>query len=268
VNLSTFLEEAMPFVRTTFVVSFALIALVLGASPAHAQKLITQAKVNTGNFTPGDAPGFPLTISVRGAYKLTGNLVVSNANTTAIEILADNVTLDLNGFGIFGPGGVGSGGGHGVVATQSNITVMNGSVRGVGGVGIYLAGNTHRVENVYVTSTGYSGIGIGGNSIVRGSTVILSNASGVSLAAIVTLGGAVGASITNNVVSSNTNAGVYASAGSTVTGNTVRGNSGVGLWLENGAAYGNNVLSGNASGGAQVSGGIQMGSNVCNTSLC
>jgi len=257
----------MRFSRTAFIASFALLALVLGAGQAHAQKLITQAKVNTGNFTPGDAPGFPLTISARGAYKLTGNLVISSATTTAIEITADNVTLDLNGFGIFGPGVVGSGG-HGIVAVQSNITVMNGSVRGVGGAGIYLQGNTHRVEDVYVTSTGYAGIGVGGNSIVRGSTVILSNASGVSLAAIVTLGGGFGSSITNNVVSSNTNAGIYASAGTMVTGNTVRSNSGLGLWLESGAGYGNNVLSGNASGGPQVSGGLQMGPNVCNTALC
>ena len=123
-------------------------------------------------------------------------------------------------------------------------------------------------EDVYVTSTGYAGIAVGGNSIVRGSTVILSNASGVSLAAIVTLGGGFGSSITNNVVSSNTNAGIYASAGTMVAGNTVRSNSGVGLWLENGAAYRNNVLSGNASGGPQVSGGLQMGPNVCNTALC
>ena len=97
---------------TPSVAWFALAALTLGSAPAYAQKLITQAKVNTGNFTPGDAPGFPLTISVRGAYKLTGNLTVPNADTTAIQITADNVTLDLNGFGIYGPAveGFGSGG--------------------------------------------------------------------------------------------------------------------------------------------------------------
>ena len=249
---------------TPSVAGLALAALILGSAPAYAQKLITQAKVNTGNFTPGDAPGFPLTISVRGAYKLSGNITVPNADTTAIQITADNVTLDLNGFGIYGPGAIGAG--DGVIANNSNVTVMNGSVRGVGRVGIYLQGNTHRVENVYVTSTGFSGIGIGGNSIVRGSTVILSNASGISLAAIVTLGGGFGSSITNNVVNSNTGAGIYASAGTTVTGNTVRGNSSFGLWLESGAAYGNNVMNGN--GGAQVSGGIQMGPNVCNTGPC
>ena len=252
--------------RTASIVSFALAVLVVGSAPAYAQKVITQAKVTAGSFTPGDAPGFPLTISVRGAYKLTGNLVVNNANTTAVEITADNVTLDLNGFGIFGPGVVGNG--DGVLAVQSNVTVMNGSVRGMGRVGVYLQGNSHRIENVYVTANGSSGIGMGGNSIVRGNTVILNNASGQSLAAIVTISGSgAGSSITDNTVNSNTAAGIYANPGTTVTGNTVRGNSGLGLWLEN-AAYGNNVLSGNNGGAAQVSGGIQMGPNVCNTTLC
>jgi parallel beta-helix repeat protein len=250
----------------TSIVSFALAAMVVLSAPVYAQKVITQAKVTAGSFTPGDAPGFPLTISQKGGYKLTGNLVVPDANTTAIEVTADNVTLDLNGFGIYGPGGVGTG--DGVIANNSNVTVMNGSVRGMGRVGLYLRGNTHRVENMYVTANGYSGIGVGGNSVVRGSSVILNNASGVSLAAIVTLGGSgSGSSITNNVVSSNTGAGIYANPGTTVTGNTVRGNAGFGLWLDN-AAYGNNVVSGNNGGGVQVSGGIQMGPNVCNTFAC
>jgi parallel beta-helix repeat protein len=252
--------------RVVVPVCLALGVLIVGSTSTSAQVVITQSKVTAGNVTPGDTPGFPLTLSRAGAYKLTSNLTVPDANTTAVVITADNVTLDLNGFGIFGPGVVGSG--DGITAQQSNITVSNGSVRGLGRVGIYLRGNSHRVENVYVTGNGYSGIGVGGNSIVRGNTVILNNASGVSLAAIVTLGGGFGSSLTGNTVSSNTGAGIYASAGTTVTGNTVRGNSSVGLWLESGAGFGGNVVSANNAGGTQVQGGIQLSSNVCNTTLC
>src|SRR5688500_2890388 len=81
----------MRFTSTSSFVSFALVMLVVTSSPAYAQKLITQAKVNAGNVTPGDTPGFPLTISQKGAYKLTGNLTVPNQDTTAIVITADNV---------------------------------------------------------------------------------------------------------------------------------------------------------------------------------
>ena len=49
-----------------------------------------------GNVTPGDTPGFPVTISKAGSYRLSGNLTVPNKDTTAILIVADDVTLDLN----------------------------------------------------------------------------------------------------------------------------------------------------------------------------
>jgi hypothetical protein len=65
--------------------------------------LINQANALAGNVTPGDVPGFPVTISQAGSYRLTGNLSVADVNTTAILITAENVTLDLNGFTISGP---------------------------------------------------------------------------------------------------------------------------------------------------------------------
>src|ERR1700760_2943950 len=65
--------------------------------------LIDQSHALAGNITPGDSPGFPVTISQPGSYRLTGNLTVPDANTTAIQITADGVTIDLNGFSIIGP---------------------------------------------------------------------------------------------------------------------------------------------------------------------
>src|SRR5947208_13936545 len=65
--------------------------------------LINQSAALAGNVTPGDTPGFPVTISVSGSYRLSGNLTVPDANTTAIQITADDVTIDLNGFAIAGP---------------------------------------------------------------------------------------------------------------------------------------------------------------------
>src|SRR4030088_445528 len=65
--------------------------------------LIDQNRALAGNVTPGDAPGFPVTISLPGSYRLSGNLTVPDANTTAIDVTTDNVTIDLNGFSIIGP---------------------------------------------------------------------------------------------------------------------------------------------------------------------
>jgi hypothetical protein len=65
--------------------------------------LIDQKHALAGGVTPGDAPGFPVTISQPGSYRLSGNPTVPDLNTTAIHITADRVTLDLNGFSISGP---------------------------------------------------------------------------------------------------------------------------------------------------------------------
>src|SRR5262249_22472005 len=80
--------------------------LTVCGSVLHAEDgltLIDQKAVMAGKVTAGDAPGFPVTISQPGSYRLSGNLVVPDPGTTAVEITADNVTLDLNGFAIMGP---------------------------------------------------------------------------------------------------------------------------------------------------------------------
>ena len=90
-------------------IACALCAGALCAGTAQAAPVtdgvtqIDQNKALAGSVTPGDAPGFPITITRPGSYRLTSNLTVPDADTTAIEIAADHVTLDLNGFAILGP---------------------------------------------------------------------------------------------------------------------------------------------------------------------
>src|SRR5512139_1391685 len=67
--------------------------------------LIDQNKALAGNVTPGDAPGFPVSITRSGSYRLSSDLTVPDADTTAIDVTttASDVTIDLNGFSIVGP---------------------------------------------------------------------------------------------------------------------------------------------------------------------
>jgi hypothetical protein len=65
--------------------------------------LIDQNRALAGSVTPGDFPGFPVSITQPGSYRLSGNLTVAANVTSAIIISANNVTLDLNGFSISGP---------------------------------------------------------------------------------------------------------------------------------------------------------------------
>lgn len=128
-------------------------ALLCTASAAFAQATIDQSKALAGGITRDDTPGFPITLNQAGHYKLMGNLVVPSG-VNAIDIAADDVTLDLNGFRILGAGscvrntsnfGVvcsGHGGAIGI-NVQGDFTytsiIRNGTVRGFG-TGVAMAG--------------------------------------------------------------------------------------------------------------------------------
>jgi hypothetical protein len=86
------------------------ILLASAATPAAAVDgviEINQAAALAGGITPGDTPGFPVTLSQPGSYRLTGNLDTTglpNAqDVTVIRVTASDVSIDLNGFAIVGP---------------------------------------------------------------------------------------------------------------------------------------------------------------------
>jgi hypothetical protein len=127
------------------VLSFTLLPLV--AAPIE----ITQKSV-------------PLVIKQPGSYILATNLKVMSSTGTAISIDADNVTVDLNGFAISGPGkDVGES--YGVTTGRNNVTVRNGSVRDFSGGGVHLNGSNNRVENVKIQNTTHA-IFVGQSSVV------------------------------------------------------------------------------------------------------
>ena len=95
--------------------------------------LIDQNRALAGGVAPGDFPGFPISITQPGSYRLSGNLTAP-ANTGAIAITANNVTLDLNGFTVtstivdVGPfGAVNT-----ILIGGADVTIKNGSVISTG----------------------------------------------------------------------------------------------------------------------------------------
>lgn len=190
---------------------------------------IDQYSAVAGNVTPGDAPGFPVTISQPGSYRLSGNITVPDGDTTAIQITSDAVTLDLNGFSILGPvvcttptscPPPGKGIGVQAVGDQTSgprgVRVRNGSVRGMGQFGIFLTGDGSFVEKVAVGGNAAGGMSVAGSVIestavqngsfgiiamtVRDSTsmqnagdgIILNGSGGVATGNISSLNGGVG----------------------------------------------------------------------------
>lgn len=144
---------------------------------------------NTGCF-PGDAAGFPVTISAPGSYVLTSGLQVPNADTTAIDLTgdADGATIDLNGFRIQGVTSCspisqactpsGSGVGIRAAAQTTEVRVLNGTVSGMGAHGVLLQ-NRDYVHRITAISNGGPGIEVGARSSVIESQALLNGGSGI-----------------------------------------------------------------------------------------
>ena len=174
--------------------------------------LATPVQAETINCTP--ITSLPATISTQGVYCLTGNLATNITDGYAIEITANNVTLDLNGWKL---GGQGAGTGTiatGIYSGAVNVTVKNGIVRGFY-FGIDLEGRGAVVQDMLVDQNTSVGIFVGDlgalvehNQVVdTGGSTYSANEPALGIVAIDT------STVSNNVVS-----GVTATGGNDETG--------------------------------------------------
>jgi hypothetical protein len=137
---------------------------------------INQACVTLGCF-PGDPAGFPITITSPGSYILTGNVTLSSAGTAAnaIEIRADDVSIDLDGFAIRclrtiappGPCKGQTGGGDAIeIVSGRNIHIANGTVRDFPqhGINATAVSASYSLDAVRAINNGMNGIDSGGSA--------------------------------------------------------------------------------------------------------
>ena len=148
------LNVAIHYFGLTILLAFAPAALAVDGTVLINQSTITNGL--TGCPTGGH---FPIVICQSGSYRLSGNVTVPDANTDAIHINADNVTLDLNGFAILGPATCTpftfplqcstAGTGTGILSINNNhIGVSNGTINGMGSAGIRFIGNGARIDGL------------------------------------------------------------------------------------------------------------------------
>jgi hypothetical protein len=226
-----------------FTAALALFALSAGAAHAlDGEVLIDQATAKAGGVTPRDRPGFPVTISRTGKYKLTGNLNVP-ARRNGIEVKAPNVTIDLNGFTI-------SGGKVAVDAPDDDgLTVMNGTIDGAASQGI-VARSFAVVQDMQITNTG--GVGVTLESAGRVLRSTISDTAGTDIQC---RGQCL---IANNIIARSTNGSgielLTEAGGHLVLGNVITDNQSFGIYAAGVTGFGNNTLTGNNGGGAQIIG--------------
>ena len=252
--------------------------------------------VETGCF-PGDTPGFPVTIvgSAGRSYRLTSDLGFFGQDTTAIDVTAEDVTIDMAGFriacssfvppstiqpcSVTGPGtGVGIKGGK-------RIHVRDGTLVGMPMAGVLL-GDQCTVRGLRVTKSGSASSGNGIRCMEGGTIEGNSVSESVSTNSTAVSGG-FGSIVTGNAVFRNEGDGIFVGIGSTVSGNSVFANTGDGIqspggslieqnsvsfndgWglllTEPGIGYRANVVyaNGNPLNSSNVSGGVDMGGNMC-----
>jgi hypothetical protein len=147
------------------------LAALLSAASSFAQIAIDQNRALAGGITAGDTPGYPITINQPGSYKLTGNLTVP-ADEFGILILAENVTLDLNGYTVRGPMNCTrtvstkevscpyyNVNAVGILATQKDAVVRNGMVRGFASNGVWLQ-QSGTVDEVHASHNAGYGVSV------------------------------------------------------------------------------------------------------------
>lgn len=179
--------------------------LLLSSFILHPSTLLAQ-----GSLTPPGAPAAtmktlsqieprtpiasaPYTINAPGSYYLTTNLTLSSGD--AITIATNGVTLDLGGFTISSTAPSATGNGVTLVAGMSDITILNGHIRG--GVtnngsgtysgsgfaaGIRISDTTPPTVNVRLSGLSISGCltwGIRGATVVESCTIRTVGGTGI-----------------------------------------------------------------------------------------
>lgn len=238
--------------------------------------LINQNAALAGIPATDDAPGFPVTIEIPGSYRLSSNLIVPDRDTTAIQILTSNVTIDLNGFSITGPvectgfpvtscGPIANGAGISALIDRNNISIFNGTIQAMG-AGINLNGGTHiLIEKIHAvnnhgdgillpgtidakvlscTASENGGMGIaGGGGVISGNTANGNGSDGINA----------NGSITNNVVESNGGSGIHGFG--VISGNYAQANAHQGIFASCPfATVVSNTANGNTGGDIFTSG--------------
>jgi hypothetical protein len=242
--------------------------------------LIDQNRAMAGGVTPGDTPGFPVTISLSGSYRLSGNLTVSDKNTTAMEISnsANAVTIDLKGFSISGPIScaldINQPGNPTVCSGQAddssifgpgvgirsladeNLTVKNGTIRGMGRFALFQTGGAYVIiENVHARENALGGIWPSSGTVAN-STVTFNGAQGIIINAGVIKGTVISRNVGDGVVST----GLAIS----VLDSQVNSNGGFGINFSSGGVVSNSLIHNNA-GGAIDGSAVKTGNHCTGT---
>ncbi|KAA3608116.1 MAG: right-handed parallel beta-helix repeat-containing protein [Planctomycetota bacterium] len=167
--------------------AFALLGLVASFGGPHASVSAMQQTHSVNQVFPSDGrmaiSSLPFTIDQCGSYFLT-DCLTGVSGSHGIQIQADDVTLDLNGFSLIGVAGSWSGIDAGF-NNLKNIVVKNGTIRDWGQDGINVGQNgangpvNGHFSNLKLFNNGGNGLDAGRASTVVDCSAHLNGAVGI-----------------------------------------------------------------------------------------
>ena len=239
---------------------FAQGSLTPPGAPAPTMKSLSQIEPRT------PISSLPFTITASGSYYLSTNLYAATGN--GITISNNNVTVDLNGFALMG--GTSSANGIYLPASQTNVTVRNGSisgwqegvavvpnysrnivlerlaVSGCGQYGIYSLSPAW-LRDCFCASNQYTGIFVFGGGQITDCDASYNGYNGITAADGI---------VRNCSAADNGHYGIYLNAGA-VSGCSVQNNVNSGIYLlASGCAIIGNICVGNNSSFSASDAGI------------
>ena len=268
------LQKMIKSLKGLFLLTSLLFILTFSASNTFADFYVIAGSKGVGT----KINALPYTIASPGFYFIAKDLSCAETDQHGITIIADNVTLDLMGFSLVGPGG--SGGYSGIfMSGRANVEIRNGTVRNFKGCGIHedsSNGNGHRIINIRVKNNSLPGITLLGKShLIEKCTAVSNGGNGIYAGA----GSAVigntcydntnrgiyaeeGCTVTGNTCYDNGSDGINAGLGTTVTGNTCRSNGGIGIYLVGNNCVDQNTATGNTTSEMNACASCAFGTNI------
>jgi parallel beta-helix repeat protein len=211
---------------------------------------------NTDNYdiAPGNQLNIllcevPETIDWPASVKFAGTLVCTSTTTNGITVNADDVTIDMDGHALVGPGAFSQNGIYQSPARR-NLRVHNGKAvqwRGslTNGVGVFAHGRNNQLDHIQVVSNDF-GIYTGYGAVISACSAYQNSALGIYAGP--------GSTISDCSVYNNSWGGINAAGGNTISGCAAYNNSGVGIYAGPGSRISDCSANQNSANGIHATG--------------